>query len=180
MLWEAQLLHACNPSPPGSLYRLTFVYICKSCGQQSQLVTPSSCGTEHEAPGIALRAAWGTDPQQLPLVQESHPRLRASQPQAGPKLWPASVRKINYLAPFCNMAKDCFPGIVACADVRSGHATVVLQKGMEGAADGATQQPRAWTGGAQPCQQEHGDKAGLGSREGRLRSCSLDHTGCAM
>lgn len=57
------------------------------------------------------------------------------------------------------MAKDYLPGIVACADLCSGCATVVL-RGRRAAANRATQEPWAWTGGAQPGQQERGEKAG--------------------
>lgn len=175
-------LHARNPPPPASLYRLTSVYMCKSCGQQSRLITPSSCGTEQRMKprSTALRAA-GTDPWQPPLVQQSHTSLRASQPQAGLKLGPASIRKINYMAPFCNTAKDCLPGTVACAEVCSGCATVVLRKGTGSscqwshtAAMGVDGSSTAMPAGT------WGESRVLGSCEGRLWSCSLDHMGCAV
>lgn len=100
---------------------------------------------------------------------------------AEPKLWPVSTRKINYLAPFCNTSKDCLPGTVACADVCSGRATVVLRKGTESsyqwshtAAMGMDRRSTAMPAGA------WGGSRALGSCEGRLRSCFLDHMGCAV
>lgn len=96
-------------------------------------------------------------------------------------VWPASIRKLNYLGLFCNMAKDCLPGIVACANAYPGWATVVLGKGTESSCQ--------WSHLAAMCMDRRsrampagswGESRTPRSCEGRLQTCSLDHTGCAL